>query len=48
MSVKPASDLRSEAPIGLSPRLLELWLTAVRHRRRADELAARDSGTASL
>ena len=34
--------------LGLSARTVDLWLTAVRHRRRADELAARDSGAVSL
>ena len=33
------SESAQRRPAGLSPRTQELWLTAVRARRRADELA---------
>jgi len=47
MSVNAAPP-RREAPAGLSPKALELWLAAARYRRLADELAAADARRLSL
>ena len=43
-----ASDPRSEPPSGLSRRMQDLWLAALSHRRRADDLAAADKRMLSL
>jgi hypothetical protein len=45
MPVAPSTKAES-APAGLSTRSLSLWLAAAQYRRRADELAARESQAA--